>query len=86
MSEIQNEAYKEARQEIEKLRLENSELMEQMLVYTGLCGQMHRQHARIEQLKSLLIRAADELESGSSETHFQLIHELRKAAQSTTAT
>ena len=86
MSEIQNEAYKEARQEIEKLRLENSELMEQMLVYTGLCGQMQRQHARIEQFKSLLIRAADALENGPSETHFQLVQELRKAAQKTTAT
>ena len=86
MSEIQNEAYKEALQEIEKLRLENSELMEEMLVYTGLCGQMHRQHARIEQFKSLLIRAADALESDPSETHSQLVQELRKAAQSTTAT
>jgi hypothetical protein len=86
MNEIQNEAYTEARQEIEKLQLENSKLMEEMLVYTGLCGQMHRQHARIEQLKSLLIRAADALENGSSETHFQLIQDLRKAAQSTTTT
>ena len=42
MREIQNEAYTEACQEIEKLQLENSELMEEMLVYTGLCGQMHR--------------------------------------------
>jgi hypothetical protein len=86
MSEIQNESYTEARQEIEKLRLENSQLMEEMLVYTGLCGQMHRQHAGIEQLKSLLIRAADALENSPSETHFQLVQELRKAAQSTTAT
>jgi hypothetical protein len=86
MSEIQNEAYTKARQEIEKLRLENSELMEEMLVYTGLCGQMHRQNARIEQLKSLLIRAADALENGTVETHFQLVQELRKAAQSTSAT
>jgi hypothetical protein len=39
MSEIQNESFTEARQEIEKLRLENSQLMEEMLVYTGLCGQ-----------------------------------------------
>jgi hypothetical protein len=81
MKEIQNEAYTEARQEIEKLQLENSKLMEEMLVYTGLCGQMHRQHARIEQLKSLVIRAADALENGSSEAHFQLIQDLRKAAQ-----
>jgi len=86
MSEIHDQAYPEVRQEIEKLQLENSKLIEEMLVYTGLCGQMHRQHARIEQLKSLLIRAADALENGSSETHFRLIQELRKAAQSTTAT
>ena len=86
MSEIPNKAYTEARQEIEKLRLENSQFMEQMLVYTGLCGQMHRQHARIEQLKSLLIRVADVLENGPSETHFQLVQELRKAAQSSSAT
>ena len=78
MSEINDEAYKEVRQEIEKLRLENSELMEEMLAYTGLCGQMHRQHARIEQLKSLLIRAADALGNGPFETHFQLVQELRK--------
>ena len=81
MSENQDKAYAEARQEIEKLRLENSELQESMLVYTGLAGQMHRQHARIEQFKSLLIRAADALESGPSETDFQLVQELRKAAQ-----
>ena len=86
MSEIHNEAYTEARQEIEKLRLHNSELMEEMLFYTGLAGQMHKMDARIKQLKSLLNRAADALESGSSETHFQLIQELRKAVQSTTAT
>ena len=76
MSEIQNEGYTAARQEIEKLRLENSELMEEMLLYTGLCGQMHRKNARIEKLKSLLIRAADALENGPSETHFQLVQEL----------
>ena len=81
MSDIQGEKYEKAREEIEKLRLENSELMEQMLVYTGLAGQMHRQHARIEQFKSLLIRAADALENSPSETHFQLIQELRKAAE-----
>ena len=81
MSDIQGESYEKAREEIEKLRLENSELMEQMLVYSGLAGQMHRQHARIEQVKSLLIRAADALESGPSETDFQLVQELRKAAR-----
>jgi hypothetical protein len=47
---------------------------------------MHEMNARIKQLKSLLNLAADALENGSSETHFQLIQELRKAAQSTTAT
>jgi hypothetical protein len=55
--------------------------MEEMLVYNGLRGQMHRQHAKIERLKSLLIRAAEALENGPSETHFQLIQDLRKAAQ-----
>jgi hypothetical protein len=79
MSENQDQAYAEARQEIEKLRSENSELQESMLVYTGLAGQMHRQHNRIEQLKSLLTRAADALEQGSAEP--QLIQELRKAAE-----
>ena len=86
MSEIHDEAYTEARQEIEKLQLENSELKEGMLFYTGLAGQMHKMDARIKQLKSLLSRAADALENGSSETPFQLIQELRKAAQSTTVT
>ena len=86
MSEIHDEAYTEARQEIEKLLLENSELREQILLYTGLAGQMHKMDSRIKQLKSLLNRAADALENGSSETHFQLIQELRKVAQSTTAT
>jgi hypothetical protein len=38
---------------------------------------MHRQHARIEQLKSLLIRVADALEKSPCETHFQLVQELR---------
>jgi hypothetical protein len=55
--------------------------MEDMLVYTGLAGQMHTQHARIEQLRSLLIRAADALENSPSGAHFQLVQELRKAAQ-----
>ena len=55
--------------------------MEQMLAFTGLAGQMHRQHARIQQFKSLLARAADALENSPSETHFQLIQELRKAAE-----
>ena len=86
MSEINDEAYKEVRQEIEKLRLENSELKEEnselkeaMLVYTGLAGHTHKMGARIKQLESLANRVADALESGSSETYFQLIQELRKA-------
>ena len=86
MSEIHDEACTEGRQEIERLRLENSELMEEMLFYTGLAGQMHKMDVRIKQLKSLLNRAADALENGSSETHFQVIQELRQAAQSTTRT
>jgi hypothetical protein len=86
MSEIHDEAYTEAHQEIEKLQLENSELKEEMLFYTGLAGQMYKMDVRTKQLKSLLNRAADALENGSSETHFQLVQELRKAASSTTAT
>ena len=86
MSEIHDEAYKEARREIENLRSENSKLKEAILLYTGLAGQTHKMDARIKQLKSLLNRAADALEKGSSEKHCQLIQELRKAAQSITAT
>src|SRR6516162_5559676 len=86
MSEIDDESHAKAREEIAKLRSENSELIEEMLVYTGLPGQMHRMGTRIEQLKSLANRAADALESASSGTHFQLIQELRNAAQSTNAT
>lgn len=78
MSEIDNEA---AHQELEKLRLENSKLREAMLFYTKVTGQMHKNDVEIKQLKSLLIRAADALEKRSSETDFQLIEELRKAAQ-----
>ena len=80
MSEIHDKA-DTASQEIEKLQLENEELKDAMLIYTGLAGQVHKAHARNKQLKSLLDRAADALENGSSETHFQLIQELRKAAQ-----
>ena len=49
MSENQEEEYATARQEIEKLRSENSELREDwleatdaLMSYTGLPGQMHR--------------------------------------------
>jgi hypothetical protein len=82
------EAYAKACQEIEKLQLENSQLKEQcleltdeLLSYTGLPGHLHKIDVKIEQLKSLLIRAADALENGPSETHFQLVQELRKAAE-----
>jgi hypothetical protein len=81
MSEINDEAYKEVRQELEKLELENSEVKKAMLTYSRLAEHTHEMGARINELKSLLNRAADALESGSSETHFQLIQELRKAAQ-----
>jgi hypothetical protein len=88
MSENQEEAYATARQEIEKLRSENSELREDwleatdaLMSYTGLPGQMHRIDVEIKQLKSLLIRAADALENEPSETHLQLVQELRKAAE-----
>jgi len=78
MSEIDNEA---VHWEIEKLRLENSKLKEAMLFYTGLPGQVHRQHARMEQLKVLLIRAADALENSPGGEHSHLVQELRKAAE-----
>jgi hypothetical protein len=81
MNETHDKADTEARQKIEKLQEENEELKDAMLIYTGLAGQMNKVHVRNRQLESLLVRAADALESGSSETHFQLIQELRKAAQ-----
>ena len=88
MSEIQDEAYVKALEEIEKLRLENGklredwlELMDVQLSYTGLPGHLHRTEVKIKQLKSLLVRAADALENGPSETHLQLVQELRKAAE-----
>jgi len=81
MNETHDKADTEARQKIEKLQEENEELKDAMLIYTGLAGRMNKVHARNKQLESLLVRAADALESGSSETHFQLIQELRKAAQ-----
>jgi hypothetical protein len=88
MSENQEEAYAKACQEIEKLREENSKLRDQwleatdeLLSYTGLPGHLHRIDVKIKQLKSLLVRAADALENGPSETHLQLVQELRKAAE-----
>jgi hypothetical protein len=81
MSEIKNDAYTEALQEIERLPEENSQLMEDMLVYTGLAGQMHRQQARMEQLKILLTRAADALEKSAGGGDSQLVQELRMAGE-----
>jgi hypothetical protein len=84
MSENQEEAC----QEIEKLREENSKLRDQwleatdeLLSYTGLPGHLHRIDVKVKHLKSLLVRAADALENGPSETHLQLVQELRKAAE-----
>jgi hypothetical protein len=84
MSENQEEACRE----IEKLREENSKLRDQwleatddLLSYTGLPGHLHRIDVKIKQLKSLLVRAADALENDPSETHLQLVQELRKAAE-----
>ena len=85
MSEIDNEVL---RQEIEKLRLENSklredrlELTDELLSYTGLPGQMHRIDVKMKELKALLVRAADALEKSADGAHSQLVQELRKAAQ-----
>jgi hypothetical protein len=87
MSEIQDEAHAKACQEIEKLRLENAklkedwlELSDEMLSFTGLPGHLHRLDEKMREFKSLLVRAADALDNGPSETHLQLIQELRKAA------
>jgi hypothetical protein len=88
MSEIHDEACAKACQEIERLQLENAklkeewlELSDQMLSFTGLPGHLHRLDVKIKHLKSLLIRAADALEKGSSDTDTQSVEELRKAAQ-----
>jgi hypothetical protein len=85
MNEIDNEG---ARQEIERLREENSqlkqdrfELTDELLSYTGLPGHLHRIDVKMKQLKALLVRAADAPENSSSETHLQLVEELRKAAE-----
>jgi hypothetical protein len=88
MSDNKDEAFAKACQEIEKLQLENRklredwlELSDQMLSFTGLPGHLHRLDEKAKELKSLLVRAADALEKGPSETHFQLVQELRKAAE-----
>jgi hypothetical protein len=85
MSQIEKEA---ARQEIEKLQLENSKLRQDwleatdaLLSYTGLPGHLHRIDVKMKELKSLLIRAADALESSQGETHLELVQELRNAGQ-----
>jgi hypothetical protein len=52
-----------------------------MLSFTGLPGHLHRLDEKIKQLKSLLARAAGALEKGPSDTHLQLVQELRKAAE-----
>ena len=78
MSESRNEA---ARGQLEKLRLENTELKKSMLFHAEVTGQMHQIDLKMEQLKPLLIRAADALKKRSSETDVQLIEQLRKAAQ-----
>jgi hypothetical protein len=77
VSGIENEA---ARQELEKLRLENSKLNESMLFHAQVIGQMCQADVKIKQLESLLIRAADALEKAASGANFQLIEELRKPA------
>lgn len=52
-----------------------------MLSFTGLPGHLHRVDVKMKELKSLLVRAADALECGASESHFQLVQKLRKAAE-----
>ena len=88
MSESKNKTDTAMGQEIERPREENGKLKDQwleatdaLMSYTGLPGQMHRIDVEIKQLKSLLIRAADALENEPSETHLQLVQELRKAAE-----
>ena len=88
MSGNHEEALAKARQEVETLRSENSKLREQwleatdaLLSDTGLPGHLHRLDVKINELKSLVVRAADTLEKGPSETDAQLVQELRKAAE-----
>jgi hypothetical protein len=81
MSASKNKPDTEALQKIERLREENSQLMEDMLVYTGQPGQVYRQQGKMEQLKTLLVRAADALKNGPGAEHSQLVQELRKDAE-----
>jgi hypothetical protein len=48
MSKIHDEAYAKVCQEIEKLQLENSELRDELLFYTGLPGQMYKIDVKIK--------------------------------------
>jgi hypothetical protein len=81
MSASKNKPEPGALQEIERLREENNQLMEDMLVYTGLPGQAYRQQNKMEQLKALLVRAAAALENGPVAEQSHLVQELRKAAE-----
>ncbi|MBV8097807.1 MAG: hypothetical protein JOZ31_01485 [Verrucomicrobia bacterium] len=87
MSEA-SQAITAARQEIEKLRLQNSKLMEDwleatdaLLSYTGLPGHLHRIELKMKELKSLLVRAAGALEKSPDGAHLGLVQELRKGAE-----
>ena len=75
MSEIDDEACAKARQEIEKLQLENAklkeewlELSDEMVSFTGLPGHLHRLDLKMKELKALLLGATDALEKGHSES------------------
>jgi hypothetical protein len=88
MSESNTTPDTDAGEESERLRLENRKLNEELLVlrdslrfHNGLAGQMQQQQVRIEQIKILLIRAADALENNPSEMHSELVQELRNAGQ-----
>jgi hypothetical protein len=59
----------------------NSVLRDSLRLYTELAGQMQQQQDRIEQIKILLIRAADALENNPSGMHSELVQELRNAGQ-----
>jgi len=52
-----------------------------LTTYTGLPGQLHRIDVKMKELKLVLVRAADALEKGPSDTDTQLVEGLRKAAE-----
>jgi hypothetical protein len=88
MSENQKEEYATARQEIEKLRSENSKLREDwleatdaLMSYTRAAWTDAQDWCRDKQLKLLLVRAADALEKSPDGAHSQLVQELRRAAE-----